>query len=364
MPIVITDFQWKQTDRNIIVTVPLRGVHPSKADILVSSRYVKVSFSPFISEILLLNPIETSRSKTTKTSSEIVFELEKRDEGSWPSLEVNLPKAEKLALKNQSIEEHFESIREACEARRIQKATLKKLAVSEQIELDSRTRNRIEEKKKNEEEAALGDLNRWKKHLERASSRKDKEKVVPKPRSTRSLQVLFSEREFPTPSRESLLEEEAEFLRKQAEAKRSAGFVQEDLRPEEKNPQYLLAKGKEFLSSGNFLGAISAFTFGMKLSPKFIELYVARSEAHLMAGNYCRAVDDCSNALELLKPALPVNLVARALCIGRRGVALCKLGLLKQGLTEFEASLRLKPNSEFEAALEETRRKLEEANCQ
>lgn len=39
------------------------------------------------------------------------------------------------------------------------------------------------------------------------------------------------------------------------------------------------------MSNKNYLGAISALSFAIKLSPKFVDLFLARSEAHLKAGN-------------------------------------------------------------------------------
>lgn len=54
-----------------------------------------------------------------------------------------------------------------------------------------------------------------------------------------------------------------------------------------------------------------------------------------------------------MKPAVSANLLQRALCIGRRGVALHKLGLKKEAIGELEASLKLIQNDEFEKVLNE-----------
>ncbi|KAF7282720.1 dynein axonemal assembly factor 4 [Rhynchophorus ferrugineus] len=390
MPVIIKDFKWSQTDCNISIIVPLHGVHQSKTDIFTSPQYIKVSFEAFFFEVLLLHPINVSASVCTKALTEVVFDLKKVSSGMWESLELNNSRQERNALKQKLILEEHERIRKETEGRIAKKKELKRIAVNEQIKLDTRVRNRIDEIKKQEKAQALGNINEWKDIEESCKSKNEKVKRaisyqneidiiqrkpvllrtksktiksdIPKPRTTRSLQILFTEREFPTPSRESLLEQETEYLRKQAEARRSAGFIDEDLRPEEKNPQYLLSKGREFLKIDNYLGAISALSFGIKLSPKFVDLYIARSEAHLKCGNFKRSVDDCTEALILLKPISPINLDERALCIGRRGIALFKLGFTKQGIAEIKESLKKKNNDELTAILNDLEHEYEQNN--
>ncbi|CAG9768013.1 unnamed protein product [Ceutorhynchus assimilis] len=379
MPIILKDFTWKQLKEKITIQVPLHGVPLNRVDIFISPQYIKATFESYFFEVILLNAVDIAQSICTKTPQFIVFELKKLTDEFWDSLEDgNLTKVEKNTLKKKLLEEEHERIKKQFEDKIIKKAELKRVAINEQIQLDTKTRSQIENVKKFEEKKAIGDINKWNNTIEsRRKSETSKiikisnnnKKIVakpkpkheiPKPRSTKALQILFTPREFPTPSRESKLEEENVYLARQAAARRSAGFVSEDLRPEEKNPQYLLAKGREFLKNKNYLGAISAFSFGIKLSPEFVDLYIVRSEAHLAIGNFSRVTDDCSEALKLLRPALPVNLQERALCIGRRGIGLFNLGFFKQGIDELEASVKLCRSDEFESALSEYKLKFEE----
>lgn len=76
-------------------------------------------------------------------------------------------------------------------------------------------------------------------------------------------------------------------------------------------------------------------------------------------GNYHKTAQDCSSALELMKPEVPLNLKERALCIGRRGIALINLGLLKQGIDELKVSIKLVPNEELSKKVDEAIEKLE-----
>ncbi|KAK2583693.1 hypothetical protein KPH14_009619 [Odynerus spinipes] len=171
-------------------------------------------------------------------------------------------------------------------------------------------------------------------------------KAIPLPRKSGTINITFSERSFPTPARESHQLEEQEWLEKQAEARRQTGFVAEDLRPEERDPQWLKDKGDEFFKAGNHLGAISAYSHGIKLSDKMASLYVNRSAAQYALGNYYRCVEDCSKALQLMEPKCEANRESRARCHARQGAALCKLSAPQHGIPELEAALKLAPDNE------------------
>lgn len=53
------------------------------------------------------------------------------------------------------------------------------------------------------------------------------------------------------------------------------------------------------------LGAVSAYSLGIKLAPKMPELYKERAKAHLKLKNYMKVVDDsslvCKNQLNSYK---------------------------------------------------------------
>lgn len=354
MPIIITDFVWNQTESSVTIKVPLKGAIPSKTDIFTSPQYIKASFEKYFFEAFLAHKISTEESKCIFTTDALQFELSKVEKQLWEQLEVDLNKQEKQELKRKVIQEGHKKVQDVAKKLAEKKSELKRTAVREQICLDTKQRQLIDEIRTKEKANALGDVDNWKHSLvtkkpEKSHCTPIKKCVatpVPLPRNIATVEVVFTPREFPTPSRESQAEEEEEWLKKQAAARRSVGFVSEDLRPEEKNPQYLKEKGDEFLKAENYLGAISAYSFGIKLRDTFPDLYVGRAEAHLAQGNYYKTVHDCSKALELLQPAVEANLNDRSFCICRRGIALCKLGMPEKGVEEIEAALRLNGRNE------------------
>nr|XP_031825942.1 dynein assembly factor 4, axonemal-like [Nomia melanderi] len=184
------------------------------------------------------------------------------------------------------------------------------------------------------------------KFVKRNSIFEEPSKSVPLPRKKGTIGVTFSDRKFPTPARESSRVEEEEWLKNQAEARRKTGFDSADLRPEERDPQWLQNKGDEFYKDGNYMAAISAYSFGIKISDKLASLYVNRSAAHYALENYCRCIEDCSKALELMEPKCESNRELRAWCHARRGAALCKLSSPQHGIPELKVALELAPDNE------------------
>lgn len=81
-----------------------------------------------------------------------------------------------------------------------------------------------------------------------------------------------------------------------------------------------------------------------------------------IAGNYNKTALDCSTALDLLVPKVDANLKERAECIGRRGMALCKLKMLSKGIDEIEASLKLVENEEYKNFLLEAEKEWMNSN--
>lgn len=379
MPIIIKVSTWHQTPTNVTIKIPSKGIPSDKIDIFTSDKYIKAHYSQYIFELFLFSLIDVSKSNCIVTETEIIFELSKFIEEEWAQLELTLDKAEKRQIRQQVIEESQKRSEEEKKEKVKKNAELKRTAVKEQIKLDTKKHQYIDDVKKTTKEKALKDIQLFEEQKEPeiiikdiSSNKQDFKKssdrrkyksstkqiipeppeepkiqpAIPQPRKSQTLSIKFTEREFPTPQRESKTKEEEEWLAKQAAARRSAGFDSKDLRPEEKNPQWLKAKGDEFYKSENYLGAISAYSEGIKISKEFVDLYINRSSAHWAIGNYHRTIDDCSAALEIMNPPVPANLEMRAKCIARRGAALCKIGVMKQGIEELEAAINLIPNNE------------------
>ena len=51
MPIAVKDYKWYETEKEVFLTLPLKGVKASKADIFTTSEYIKVNYPPYLFEV-------------------------------------------------------------------------------------------------------------------------------------------------------------------------------------------------------------------------------------------------------------------------------------------------------------------------
>lgn len=60
------------------------------------------------------------------------------------------------------------------------------------------------------------------------------------------------------------------------------------------------------MKESNYIGALSAYSHGIKLSPKMAVLYLHRSNAHVQIKNYHKALEDATtvSALFLLSSTI------------------------------------------------------------
>ncbi|XP_026471176.1 dynein assembly factor 4, axonemal-like [Ctenocephalides felis] len=385
MPIIVKDYVWSQNEESVFVHLSLRGVHPSKVDIFTCDNYIKVNFEKYLCEIFLHQNVIDSESKCLLDDKDVSFELRKEIPEEWSALEADIPKSEKLKLKEEIIKNRMIKEEELKKEKTKRKQEIKSSATQSQIWEDGQLRQQIDLlRKKQQDEFFKDSENPTVEEISEEEEmpivikkkKKKKKKIppnfegfwppapmvdtskVPEPRASGTISVDFTRREFPTPSRECSAEMESEWLKKQVEAQREMGFTSADLRPEERNPTWLKEKGDDFFNKQNYRSAVNAYTAGIQINSKMPALYANRASAQFNLQHFNRCIDDCTKALELLVPACDANLKARASCIARRGAALCQVGYLGQGIEEMMSALKLDPyNTELKTDIEKAKNK-------
>ncbi|KFO85087.1 Dyslexia susceptibility 1 candidate 1, partial [Buceros rhinoceros silvestris] len=361
-----------------------------------------VSIPPFLFEAFLYAPIDDTNSTAKIGNGIIFFTLYKKEVAMWDSLTLANADKEKLQyLRQNAVLKAHEKAKAETEAKKVAKREHRRCALEATMKLEEAERRRIEDLKEKERQKVTEELELWKKQQRDAEKQnrirkegalhqeveqlkeKKKEKInkpripsegtsktrlkpakghgsysmfsesleeeqLPAPRSAATIKINFTSRVFPTPLRESCVAEEEEWLRKQAEARRTVSADLsglEDLKEEEKNPDWLKDKGNKMFAMGNYLAAVNAYNLAMQLNNRLPLLYLNRAACHLKLRHFHKAIEDSSKALELLTPPVPDNENARVKAYVRRGTAFCQLELYTEGLQDYEAALKIDPKN-------------------
>ncbi|XP_074925723.1 dynein axonemal assembly factor 4 isoform X2 [Chelonoidis abingdonii] len=402
MPVWVRDYSWRQTDTAVFLSVPMRSVRVTQANIFCTDQYLKVNVPPFLFEAILYAPVDDTSSTAKIRNETIFFTLYKKEVAMWESLVMENGDKEKMQrIRENAVIKAQEKAAEEEKSKAVTKREHKKLALEATMKLEETERKRIENLKEEERKKVTEELELWKekqrneekqrriqseekirrerklieekkkpeinKTLNAGTSKarsiptragssgsifseKLKEESFPAPRSAGTLQINFTSRVFPTALRESRVAEEEEWLHKQAEARRAmnANFSElKDLNEEEKNPDWLKDKGNKMFATGNYLAAVNAYNLAILLNNNIPVLYLNRAACHLKLRNLHKTIEDSSKALELLIPPVPDNADARVKAYVRRGTAFCQLELYAEGLQDYDAALKIDPTNKI-----------------
>ncbi|KAG9273450.1 dynein assembly factor 4, axonemal [Astyanax mexicanus] len=396
MPLLVTDYSWTQTESTVYISVPLKGVKPARVDVLCTDEYLKVSFPPFLCELFLSQPVEEEKSVAKLRNGAAVFTLPKQTAGLWEKLSRDVDKSKQREIREEAILKTQNKAVETTKARATKIQQDKKYTLETMMKLEEEERARIQKIKDEECAKASMELEAWKKNQRRLAEEEEarrrlqeppvqksrpvhqqrepekacvmrasnnpsktegqttsrnmqKQKDLPPPRSAGCIKISFTPRVFSTALRESRVPEEEEWLRKQAEVRRmaNADLAQlDDLKEEEKNPDWLKDKGDKLFRTGNYQAAVNAYDLAIKLNRRIPALFSNRAACHLKLRNLHKAIEDSSQALELLTPAVTDNAAARLKAHVRRGTAFCELELYVEGLQDYHAALKIDPNNQ------------------
>ncbi|KAM3870228.1 dynein axonemal assembly factor 4 [Diretmus argenteus] len=400
MPLIVNDYSWRQTVSTVYINLPLKGATAREVDVLLTDEYLKVHFPPFLFEAFLFAPINDDKSTTRIGNGAAVITLPKRTSEMWEQLMIIGDKDKRKEIRESALLKYEEKMAAQGKAKAAKKQKERKYALETMMKLEQEERDSIQKMKDDEREKATAQLEAWKlkqkqiaeeescrkpqsqrthpdtseakkmptirsgagnvqrgkRGLNEAKSKK-KQVDLPAPRPFGSIQVHFTPRVFPTALRESRVPEEEEWLRKEAEARRAINAALEelkDLKEEERNPDWLREKGNKCFATGDYLGAVNAYSLAIELNRKIPALYSNRAACHLKLRNLHKAIEDSSQALDMLTPPVAANASARTRAHVRRGSAFCELQLYAEGLQDYQAALRMDPQNE--ALQEDTRR--------
>ena len=366
MPITVKDYTWKETESDVSITLPLKGVKSSKADIFSTDQYIKVNYPPYLFEVHL-HGIVIEEQSTAKIGNGVVdFRLIKKGPGVWGRL-ASVESDDRTFMverRAEALEHAHKAAAKLAEEKAKKKREEEQFAIKQQMKLEEEERERIAREKQEERDKAERELEQWKEEKRRreraqelkrvAASKKkqtssiwkEKNSVTVPPRKGGSIQVRFTPRAFPTAARESKEEEEQEYLAKMAAARRIKPPEKDGEGINERNPEFLKDKGVEFFKARNYEAAMNAFSEAIQLNPNLPYLFSNRAACYLAVGNNEGCIHDCCRALELFFPIVPSNYASRAKAFVRRGTAYANVGRVDLALQDYDAALKLSPSDE------------------
>eukprot|EP01137_Pigoraptor_chileana_P035821 Opistho-2@30450 len=161
MPLPVRDFTWDQTDAEVHVTVPLKGVKPAKADVFATDCYVKINYPPYLFEVDLYSEIEEPQSVATFDDGCVKLRLVKQQIVAWPQLHADGEKDVTHKRREASVDAQRACLQEIERRRTDEKNKTDREMVAQQMEVERRDRERIEGLKRDEADAAALDVLRW-----------------------------------------------------------------------------------------------------------------------------------------------------------------------------------------------------------
>lgn len=149
MPIIVKDFVWRETETEVLITVPLKGVKSHKVDIFSTDEYIKVNFPPFLYEVQLFAPVVEEQCEAKVGNGTVEFRLVKKTVGLWGSL--NNPDARSKEAMKENREKAIARAHERAELDSKDRAKKKReeeqYAIKEQMRIEQEEQERIEKEK-------------------------------------------------------------------------------------------------------------------------------------------------------------------------------------------------------------------------
>ena len=394
------EYTWSESDVCIDIAIPLKGVSAKKVDVFTASRILKVSYPPFLLDLDLYDEIDEGSSRAVLENGTLKIRLSKRKIGRWGQPQFEGTREEIKMRRMMALQEREEKIRREIDMVSQKKVEEERMVFRKHMALEEKERQRLDEIKatqKKDAEDAMHDFfsrlqnvnaceglfpkienagaDRSGVSAEDAASKSSvdgnlRKKVDarpnpqdcadesfkheiksrlggPPPRKAVQTSFRHTPRLFKTPSRESTVKQEQEFIIKNSSNLRKNGGDIGDV-----DPEWLTAKGNEFCGNGDFCSAINAYTEALRADGTLIPAldYRAACYLHIREGACC--VKDCLATLnmnEAIEAYLNTALEQahfRAKVHIRLALAFCLLGEYKNSMEHFTKALELDKTNE------------------
>ena len=343
------EYTWSETNDTIEVVIPLKGVSPKKVDVFTACNILKVSYAPFLLDLNLYHEINEDKSRAVLKNGTLKICLFKKDAGQlWKCLCFEGTKDEIRQRRSKALKERDEQVRQRMEKVASKKVEEERMVFQQHMALEERERQRLDDIKANEKknaENAMYDtftrkqLQATKHNAKLTTTEKQESEVLqlpagvstdtdtallnqdlpqdcseevdgniseldnnndmlPPPRNVVQSTFKHTPRLFKTPSRESTIKQEQEFIMKnRSNLKKNVLLNSVDIG--DADPVWLNSKGDEFYSKGDFCSAINAYSEALNADETMVHTLGNRAACylHLREGSCC--IKDCLAVLKM-----------------------------------------------------------------
>lgn len=399
MPIT-AEYTWEESDEVIAILIPLRGAKACAEHVFITNEYVKVNSAPYFLELDLLGEIRAADSRAIFSRDGLRLHLHKSASAHWGELVSELPKAERLARREASIENRYAELREQKNTKKKEKTQDDKKALHSHFDMEDSRKQWIEGKKKAEVELQADELAEWQRKEEAAAAmlqagddaedsatnsaivrsgsatvamrrKKKASKVIfdrpdlPAPRAANTVKISFTQTTRPTPARADNTDKIGP-----NDAPRSKPVLKRVRNPDavdigEQNPVWLKDRGDQYFAVGDFSSAANAYSAAIALdddeyvatiAARVATYYSNRAACYLQLGKHRKCASDCDRALELMELAnsdadkQATEKMLRMMCKlhTRQAAALTHLGEVDEARRHYHDAIKHSPEDMIE----------------
>ena len=154
MPIA-GQYTWSETDSHIEIAIPLKGVSIKKVDVFTASNILKVSFAPFLLDLNLYKEIDEENSRAVFKNGTLKICLSKKESGTlWNQLCFEGTKEEVQQRREMALTERSERVKKQMENAAAKKVEEERMVFQQHMALEERERQRLDAKKAAEKKQA------------------------------------------------------------------------------------------------------------------------------------------------------------------------------------------------------------------
>ncbi|KAL7470254.1 hypothetical protein ACHAXS_010492 [Conticribra weissflogii] len=333
-------YSWFETINHIVVEVPLKAASRKKVDVFTAPLILKISYPPFLVDINLYAEIDEEKSKAVLEDGTLKVKLAKETPCLWGQIYFDGSKEEIILRRHQSFEKRKENVQRHVKKVAEMKVEEERMTFRKHMALEEKERQRIDnikeaEKKRAEEEmhqafsllqshCANRDMANEKIHgipsvgfanLAPQENKEDgdntqefvvlnkspiyAENDLMPPRKAIQSTFRHTPRLFKTPSRESTVKQEQEFIIKNRNSLRKNVLLNTGGRDiGDVDPIWLIKKGDEFLGRRDFSSAINAYSEAFEADDTMVKALGNRASCYLHLREAKSCINDCVEVLK------------------------------------------------------------------